>query len=77
MLNVCAGSVALQLVGVDLSMLEDIIIRAFLKRKGQAIVDANVAAARASYDYAAEHFTPFDVQFEKQDPHWLLVVVIC
>ena len=68
MLNVCAASVALQLVGVDLSMLEDIIIRAFLKRKGQAIVDANMAAAQASYNYAAEHFTPFDVQFEKQDP---------
>ncbi|MYB92894.1 2-oxoacid:acceptor oxidoreductase subunit alpha [Candidatus Poribacteria bacterium] len=68
MLNVCASSVALQLVGVDLSMLEDIIIRAFLKRKGQAVVDANVAAARASYNYAAEHFTPFDVQFEKQEP---------
>ena len=68
MLNVCASSVALQLVGVDLSMLEDIIIRAFLKRKGQAVVDANVAAARASYNYAAEHFTPFETQFEKQEP---------
>lgn len=68
MLNVCASSVALQLVGVDLSMLEDIIIRAFLKRKGQEVVDANIAAAQASYNYAAEHFTPFDVQFEKQDP---------
>ena len=68
MLNVCASSVALQLVGVDLSLLEDIIIRAFLKRKGQAVVDANIAAARASYNYAAEHFTPFDVQFEKRDP---------
>ena len=68
MLNVCASSVALQLVGVDLGMLEDIIIRAFLKRKGQAIVDANVAAARASYNYAAEHFTPFETQFEKQEP---------
>ena len=68
MLNVCASSVALQLVGIDLAVLEDIIILSLLKRKGQAIVDANIAAARASYDYAAEHFMPFDVQFEKQDP---------
>ena len=68
MLNVCASSVALQLVGIDLAVLEDIIVLSLLKRKGQAIVDANIAAARASYSYAAEHFTPFDVQFEKQDP---------
>lgn len=68
MLNVCASSVALQLVGIDLAVLEDIIVLSLLKRKGQAIVDANIAAARASYDYAAEHFTPFDVQFEKQEP---------
>ena len=68
MLNVCMSSVALQLVGIDLKELEEIIVLALLKRKGQEIVDANIAAARSSYDYAAEHFTPFDVQFEKQDP---------
>ena len=68
MLNVCMSSVALQLVGIDLAVLEDIIVLALLKRTGQAVVDANIAAARASYDYAAEHFTPFDVQFERQDP---------
>ncbi len=67
MLNVCASSVALQLVGIDLAVLEDIIVLSLLKRKGQAMVDANIAAARASYNYAAEHFTPFDVQFEKQE----------
>ena len=67
MLNVCMSSVALKLVGIGLEVIEDIITLTFLKRKGQAIVDANIAAARASYDYAAEHFTPFDVQFEKQD----------
>ena len=67
MLNVCMSSVALQLVGIDLAVLEDIIVLTFLKRKGQAVVDANIAAARASYDYAAEHFTPLDVQFERQD----------
>ena len=67
MLNVCMSSVALELVGIDLEVIEDIITLTFLKRTGQAVVDANIAAARASYDYAAEHFTPFDVQFEKQD----------
>ena len=67
MLNVCMSSVALQMVGIDLAVLEDIIVLALLKRTGQAVVDANIAAARASYDYAAEHFTPFDVRFEKQD----------
>ncbi len=67
MLNTCMSSVALKLVGIELDVLEEIIVLALLKRKGQAVVDANIAAARASYDYAAEHFTPFDVQFEKQD----------
>ena len=67
MLNICMSSVALQLVGIELDVLEEIIVLSLLKRKGQAVVDANIAAARASYDYAAEHFTPFDVQFEKQD----------
>ncbi|MDE0012416.1 MAG: 2-oxoacid:acceptor oxidoreductase subunit alpha [Candidatus Poribacteria bacterium] len=68
MLNICIFGVALKLVGGDLSVLEDILELTFLKRKGQAVVDANVAVARAGYDYAAEHFTAFEAQFIKQKP---------
>ena len=68
MLNICIFGVALKMVGGDLAVLEDILELTFLKRKGQAVVDANVAVARAGYDYAAEHFTAFEAQFIKQKP---------
>ncbi len=68
MLNICTFSVALNLVGGDLKVLEDIITLTFLKRKGQEVVDANIAAARAGYNYASEHFTPFDTKAEKREP---------
>ncbi len=67
MLNICTFGVALNMVGGDLQILEDIITRTFL-RKGQAMVDANISVARAGYNYAAENFTTFEQQFEKQEP---------
>ena len=67
MLNICMFGVALKMVGGDLQVLEDIIDLTF-SRKGQALVDANVAVARAGYDHAAEHFTAFESQFQKQEP---------
>ena len=68
MLNICMFGVALKLVGGDLTVLDDIINLTFLKRKGQAVADANIAVARAGYDYAAEHYTAFEAQFIKQQP---------
>ncbi len=68
MLNICMFGVALKMVGGDLEVLEDILELTFLKRKGQAVVDANVAVTRAGYNYAAEHFTAFEAQFIKQKP---------
>ena len=67
MLNICMFGVALKMVGGDLTILEDIINLTF-GRKGQALVDANIGVARAGYNHAAEHFTPFEAQFEKQEP---------
>ena len=67
MLNICMFGVALKMVGGDLQVLEDIINLTF-GRKGQALVDANIGVARAGYDYASAHFTPFETQFEKQEP---------
>ncbi len=68
MLNICMFGVALRMVGGDLTILEDIIKLKFLKRKGQALTDANIAVAKAGYAYAAEHFTAFEAQFIKQKP---------
>src|SRR4030088_1892415 len=49
---------ALQLIGEDFGILEDILTLQF-KRKGQAAIDENVGVARAGYDHAAAHFRPF------------------
>lgn len=67
-LNTCMLGAALNLVGADLKVLEEMIINAFLKRKGQETVDANITVATAGYKHAAENFTPFDTQFVKQEP---------
>ncbi len=67
MLNICMFGVALKMIGGDLQVLEDILNLTF-GRKGQEVVDANVGVARAGYNYAAEHFTAFEMQIEKQEP---------
>jgi 2-oxoglutarate ferredoxin oxidoreductase subunit alpha len=56
--NTIALAAALHLIGVDFTILEDILTLQF-KRKGQAAVDENVGVARAGYDYSASHFTAF------------------
>jgi 2-oxoglutarate ferredoxin oxidoreductase subunit alpha len=53
--NTIALAAALQLIGIDFSILEDILTLQFT-RKGQAAVDENVGVARAGYEYAADHF---------------------
>ena len=68
MLNVCMLGAAMKMVGGDLKVFEDMLTVQFLKRKGQEVVDANIGVARAGYEHAAENFTPFDTQFEKQEP---------
>lgn len=56
--NTIALGAALNLIGADFGLLEDILTLQF-QRKGQAAVDENVGVARAGYDYAASHFEPF------------------
>ena len=66
-LNTCLLGSALHLVDADLKMLEEVIIRALLKRKGQETVDANIGVATAGYEHSAKHFTQFDTKIEKQE----------
>lgn len=56
--NTIALAMILNLIRVDFRVLEDILILQF-QRKGQAVVDENVGLARAGYDYAGDHFSPF------------------
>jgi 2-oxoglutarate ferredoxin oxidoreductase subunit alpha len=70
MLNTLLLGAALNMTGAGLEhgieQLEGILTLQFQK-KGQAIVDENVNIARAGYDYAAEHFTPFPTPLPVQD----------
>ncbi len=47
------------LMGIDFSVLEESLTLRF-QRRGQETVDENVGVARAGYDYAREHFKPFE-----------------
>jgi len=56
--NTIALAAVLRLIKVEFSILEEILTFQF-KRKGPAAVAENVGVARAGYDYATAHFTPF------------------
>src|SRR5438552_7716852 len=56
--NAAAVAAVLRLVGVGLEPLEEMLAQQF-QRKGDAVVAANVTAARAGYDYAGAHFKPY------------------
>jgi 2-oxoglutarate ferredoxin oxidoreductase subunit alpha len=56
--NTIALGAVLSLIKVEFDILEEILTLQF-KRKGPAAVAENVGVARAGYDHAARHFTPF------------------
>lgn len=58
--NTLALSAALGLMGVDFTILEEILTRQF-QSKGDAVVAENVGVARAGYQHAIDRFTPFPV----------------
>jgi len=64
--NTIALAAVLRLIGVEFSILEDILTLQF-QRKGQAAIDENVGVARAGYDYAAEHFQPLPITLPMKD----------
>src|SRR5207302_9217891 len=56
--NTAAVAAVLRLVSVELKPFEDMLAQQF-KRKGDAVVAENVAAACAGYEYAGAHFKPY------------------
>ena len=66
MLNTLLLGATLNMIGAGLEQLENILTIQF-QRKGQEVVDENVGIARAGFDYAAEHFTPFPISLPEQD----------
>src|SRR5919198_6058757 len=59
--NTIALAAALNLIGVDFQILEEILSLQFQK-KGQAAVDENVGVARAGYEHAAGNFKPLNLK---------------
>jgi 2-oxoglutarate/2-oxoacid ferredoxin oxidoreductase subunit alpha len=55
--NTIALAAILNLIGVEFSILEEILTLQF-KRKGQGAVDENVGVARAGYEHALRNFQP-------------------
>src|ERR1051325_1560056 len=56
--NTAALGAALQLLGLESEPLESVVARQF-KKKGEEVVAANIAVARAGYEYAAQNFKAF------------------
>ena len=55
--NTVALSVIMYLLGLDFKYLEDSVTEQF-QRRGQTVVDENVAVARAGYDHSTANFAP-------------------
>src|SRR6185295_8552232 len=56
--NTAALGATLQLLGIESEPLEAVVARQF-KKKGDAVVNENIAVARAGYEYAAQNFKAF------------------
>ena len=57
--NTLAIGAALSMLGVGFNALETVLEEQF-RKKDRAVIDENIALARAGYDYATQNFKPFD-----------------
>src|SRR5687768_3859903 len=56
--NTVAVAATLQMLGIEIDPLEEVLTRQF-KKKGDAVIKENVTMAKAGYDYAAANFRAF------------------
>lgn len=66
MQNTIAIGAAIRLFNLDFSALEEN-LKMLFKKKGDEIVNVNIIAAKAGYDYAESHFKPIDVKLKLED----------
>ena len=71
MQNTVAVGAAIRLMGLDFTGLESVLQSTFAKKP--QVVEMNVAAAKAGYDYAAAHFQPLSKQLQKTSQKWALM----
>ncbi|TDJ14326.1 MAG: 2-oxoacid:acceptor oxidoreductase subunit alpha [Gammaproteobacteria bacterium] len=69
--NTIALGVSTYLMGLDFDALKNSLKQQF-GRKGDAVIDENTTAARAGYDYAAEHFEAYPVPVATGPKHLAL-----
>jgi 2-oxoglutarate ferredoxin oxidoreductase subunit alpha len=71
MQNTVAVGAVLRLMGLDFAGLESVISTTFAKKP--KVIGTNVAAAKAGFDYAGDHFQPLPRQLQPADQKWALV----
>jgi 2-oxoglutarate ferredoxin oxidoreductase subunit alpha len=71
MQNTVAVGASMRLMGLDFAGLESVLASTFAKKP--QVVNVNVDAARAGYEYAAAHFRPLARQLRQTDQKWALV----
>lgn len=71
MQNTVAVGAVLRLMGLEFAGLESVLKTTFAKKP--QVVASNVAAARAGYDYAQQHFPAFAQQLQTSPQKWALV----
>ncbi len=70
--NTLAVGAALSMTGVGFQPLEEMLKQQFQK-KGASVVEENVSGARAAYQYATEHFAPFDPPLPRTDNRYAVL----
>ncbi|HTU22070.1 MAG TPA: 2-oxoacid:acceptor oxidoreductase subunit alpha [Gemmataceae bacterium] len=71
MQNTVAVGAMLRLMGLDFAGLESVIGTTFARKP--KVVASNVAAAKAGFDYAGQHFQPLPRQLKPAQQKWALV----
>ena len=70
MQNTVAVGAVIGLMGLDFKGLESVLESTFAKKP--QVVQVNMEAAKAGYDYAAAHFTPPPTQLQKNSQKWAM-----
>jgi 2-oxoglutarate/2-oxoacid ferredoxin oxidoreductase subunit alpha len=70
--NTLAMGAGLHMMGIGFQALEEVLREQF-KKKGEAVVAENVGVARAGYDYAAAHFTPFSHPLPRTEQRYAIL----
>src|SRR6202046_3164153 len=70
--NTLAIGAALSMMGVGFNSLESVLEEQF-RKKDRAVIDENIALARAGYDYATQNLKPFDRALPLTDAHYAVL----